>query len=635
MKRKSLYLAACAGFALLLVAPSAIWAQVAPNLGVAQQFGALGAASVVGSAAPGTTVGGDVGSYPTPAISNFPPSSTVAPFTVHRAADGVVQQAQTDARNAYNFLAGQGGTTLPIPPAADQLSGRVLTSGIYALGAADLAGSTALTLNGPGIFIFNVASTLTMNTSSVVTGTANPCNVYWRVGTSATLSGSSFMGTVLANVSVTLGGGNVLGRVVALTGSVTMPTGGNTIGGCSAPPAVVCPTITLSPLTAPNGTVGVAYNQQISSSGAAAPVTFAVTTGALPAGLTLTPAGLISGTPTTVGTSTFTISGTDANGCSGTISYTVIIAAAVCPVITLAPGTLLSGTVGVASSQTITASGGTAPYSFGVTAGALPTGLTLTPGGVLSGTPTAAGTFTFTIRGTDANGCFASVAYTIVIAPIPPAVCPTITLTPATLPGGLVGVAYNQTVVASGGLAPYSFGVVSGTLPTGLTLSPGGVISGTPTVAVRSTVTIRATDANGCFVNLVYTIDIPDVIQPPGCPVITFSPATLSHPTVGVHYGQTFTGSGGLAPYTFSVTSGTLPAGLTLTAAGVISGTPTAAGTSTFTIRATDANGCFSERPFTLLTATAVPTLPQAFVLLLALGLTGIGYVRLRRRARG
>jgi hypothetical protein len=84
----------------------------------------------------------------------------------------------------------------------------------------------------------------------------------------------------------------------------------------------------------------------------------------------------------------------------------------------------------------------------------------------------------------------------------------------------------------------------------------------------------------------------------------------------------------------FGITAGTLPAGLNLTPGGVLSGTPTTTGTSTFTLRVTDVSGCFAERSFTVTMTTAVPTLPQAFVVFLALALTGAGYLRLRRRAR-
>ena len=75
-----------------------------------------------------------------------------------------------------------------------------------------------------------------MNVNSVVAGTANPCNIYWRVGTSATLNGVTMLGTVIADASITLGPGNLVGRALAgtgATGAVTMPVGGNTIGGCS------------------------------------------------------------------------------------------------------------------------------------------------------------------------------------------------------------------------------------------------------------------------------------------------------------------------------------------------------------------------------------------------------------------
>ena len=106
-------------------------------------------------------------------------------------------------------------------------------------------------------------------------------------------------------------------------------------------------------------------------------------------------------------------------------------------------------------------------------------------------------------------------------------------------------------------------------------------------------------------------------------------------------YSQQITASGGTAPYTFALVAGApsgvrypLPAGLTLTAGGLLSGTPTTAGSSALTIRATDANGCFAEITYTIVIITGVPTLPQGFVLFLALGLTAVGYFRLRRRAR-
>ncbi|MEO6221604.1 MAG: ice-binding family protein, partial [Vicinamibacterales bacterium] len=212
---------------------------------------------------------------------------------------------------------------------------------------------------------------------------------------------------------------------------------------------------------------------------------------------------------------------------SNFVSAQTCLTVPVCPTITLSPATLPSGRVAVAYSQTITGSGGTGPYTFSVRSGTLPAGVTLSSSGLLSGTPTTAGTSVVTIRGTDANGCFAEVIYTIVIAPaIPtPTVCPVLTLAPLVLPSGTLGVAYSVTITGSGGTAPYLFGVISGTLPAGLTLTSAGVLSGTPTTVGTSVVTIRGTDANGCFAEVVYTII---VAGPQTCLVpITFSPATL------------------------------------------------------------------------------------------------------------
>jgi len=227
----------CVGFVLVLSVPSTTWAQVAPPLGTAAAFGVLGNSAVTGATGTGVRVSGEVGSSPTATVTNFPPSKTAAPFTVHFSNDFVVQQAHLDAIAAYNALLIQG----PGIVINDNLATvGALTSGIYSftVGAPDLPAGATLTLNGAGIFVFNVASSLTANVNSVIAGTANPCNIYWRVGSSATLNGVNFRGTVLANASITVGSAtNLEGRALAgtgATGAVTMAgNGGNTIGGCS------------------------------------------------------------------------------------------------------------------------------------------------------------------------------------------------------------------------------------------------------------------------------------------------------------------------------------------------------------------------------------------------------------------
>ncbi|MDW8412838.1 MAG: putative Ig domain-containing protein [Acidobacteriota bacterium] len=425
------------------------------------------------------------------------------------------------------------------------------------------------------------------------------------VGTPYSQTISAVGGTAPYTFGVTVGalpaGLTLNSATGVLSGTPTVPPGTYTFtvtatdaNGCTGTQTytvtISCPTITLSPGVLPNGVVGFAYSQTITAAGGATPYTFSVSAGALPPGLILTTSGpntaTISGSPTSVGTYTFTVTATDNNGCTGSQSYTVTITT--CPTITLSPLTLPSGTVGTSYSQTITASGGVAPHTFSA-AGTLPTGLTLSTGGVLSGTPTAAGSYTFTVTATDANGCTGSQTYTVTIS------CPTITLSPATLPNGFIGVSYSQTITASGGTAPYMFSVSAGTLPTGLTLNSGtGVISGTPTAAGTYTFTVTATDANGCSGGQIYTITI-------SCPTITLSPATLPNGTIAVPYSQTITASGGTAPYTFGVTVGSIPPGLTLNSAtGVLSGTPTATGSYTFTVTATDANGCTGSQTYTV-----------------------------------
>ena len=225
--------------AVLLSVSATVLAQVAPPTSTWQQFGAISDAGLSGQAGSGAVIAGHIGSNT--AISNFPPSSVLPGFAVFPVADPVVATALINANTAYNFLAAQGpGTVLP-----DNLGtiGGPLTAGVYSTttGAADLPGGAVLTLNGPGIFVFNVDS-LTANVLSSVAGSANPCNVYWRVGSSATLNGNNFYGRVIALASVTIGdivgpllGTNLQGNAVGLTGAVTMAgDGGTTVGGCAA-----------------------------------------------------------------------------------------------------------------------------------------------------------------------------------------------------------------------------------------------------------------------------------------------------------------------------------------------------------------------------------------------------------------
>ena len=176
--------------------------------------------------------------------------------------------------------------------------------------------------------------------------------------------------------------------------------------------------------------------------------------------------------------------------------------------------------------------------------------------------------------------------------------CPTLSLSPATLPNGATGDAYSQTITASGGTAPYAFAVTAGTLPTGLVLDPGGLLFETPSETGPFTFTVTATDANGCSGSSEYTMIV--------CGSVSVTPSSLPDAQQGAPYSQALAGNGGIAPYTFAVTAGTLPSGLSLSGAGLLSGTPTATGVFSFSVTATASGGCAGSTPFTL-TVPAVP----------------------------
>jgi hypothetical protein len=310
--------------------------------------------------------------------------------------------------------------------------------------------------------------------------------------------------------------------------------------------------------------------------------------GALPAGVSINANCTITGTPTASGTFNFTVNVTDSSTGIGPYTrtsgaLTLLVAA---PTLTLSPaaGVLPGATAGAPYSQSFTAGAGTSPYAYTLTSGALPTGLTLT-GATLSGTPTAAGTFNFTLSATDSSSAGSGGPYTvnntysITVSP------PTITLSPANLPQAAIGAAYSQAVSAGGGTGAYAYAVTSGSLTPGLTLSPAGVITGTPTGAGAWTFTITATDSaltqyNG---SAAYTLTV-------NAPTIIVSPTSLPGATVGAGYSQTISAGGGTAGYSYAVTAGALPAGLTLSSAGILSGTPTAGGAFNFTLTTTDSS---------------------------------------------
>ena len=281
--------------------------------------------------------------------------------------------------------------------------------------------------------------------------------------------------------------------------------------------------------------------------------------------------GLLSGTPTTAGTYSFTVKVTDNSGLTSTEAAIVTIIPGPSMTFAAPPG----GWTNTVYGYTLTESGGTSPFTWSVSSGSLPAGISLSPDGNLSGTPTATGTSSFTVKVTDANGQSAIQATSITVAA-------GVSTTFAAPPAAAVNSPYSDTLTATGGTTPYTWSVNAGTLPAGLTLSSGGVLSGTPTVTGSYPFTVNVIDANKGIATASITLVVTAALT------LTF-PAPPSG-TIGTAYTDTFTAAGGTTPYTFSISAGTLPAGLTLNAStGVVSGTPTTAGTSSFTVKVTDA----------------------------------------------
>ena len=206
---------------------------VAPSLGTAQSFAVLASSTLTSTGA--TTILGNVGVSPGNAITGFPPATVTG--TVH-AGDAAAAQARTDVTTAYNALAAD---ACDVDLTGQNLGGLTLTPGVYCLSAsAQLTGTLTLDAQGNAgaVFIFQIATTLTTAAGASVTviNGGQPCNVFWQVGTSATLGASTtFVGDLLALTSITLGtGANVAGRALARNGAVTMDTNHIAAASCAA-----------------------------------------------------------------------------------------------------------------------------------------------------------------------------------------------------------------------------------------------------------------------------------------------------------------------------------------------------------------------------------------------------------------
>ena len=386
---------------------------------------------------------------------------------------------------------------------------------------------------------------------------------------------------------------------VALAGGSLLAVSATAAPALASTPAPLVITTT-SPLTA---TAGSAYVAKLDSTGGLKPYSWSLAGGtSLPAGLVLhASTGQITGKPLgPAGTSDFIAEVTDAESPAASATALESITVVVNPP-TVTTVTLPAATSGVPYSATLASIGGVAPYSWSIPVGSLPAGLKLRAAtGVISGTPTTGGNFTFVAEVTDseatAQSASASEAITTGVAGL-------VVTTGSTLPTAASGVPYSVKLSSAGGVSPFQWSLASGALPAGLKLAKTtGVISGTTTATGLDSFTVQVTDSEVPAVSATENVSLYVVT-----PMVV--PGNLPGASLSESYDASLQPAGGLGPYSYAITAGSLPPGLTLQPDGEITGQPSADGPSSFTVSVTD-----SENPSAMVTQAESITVTQPIV---------------------
>ncbi|WP_260735086.1 beta strand repeat-containing protein [Tunturiibacter lichenicola] len=464
------------------------------------------------------------------------------------------------------------------------------------------SGSPAQTVTGPvSITIAPAGLTLTLSTLPNATvgvpytgliGVAGGTSPYSCAITAGTLpAGLTVSGCVVSGTPTVAGTANLTVKATDSSTVVETTTGPVSLTVLPAPLS-----LTLSSL--PNATVGAPYTATIGVAGGTPPYSCLITVGLLPAGLSISGC-VVSGTPTVAGTVNLTVKATDSSSIvettTGPVSLTVLPAGIVLT-LTSPP----NATVNVPYTGLIGVIGGTAPYSCTITGGTLPAGLSLS-GCTVSGTPTTAGTANLTVKATDSSSPTATTTGPVTLTVSAASAGLTIT----SPPNATVETLYSGSIGVSGGTGPYSCTIIAGTLPAGLTAT-NCLITGTPTTAGTANLTVRATDSSSPVVTTTGPVTL--TVSPISTLSLTGS---LPNAILGVPYTQTLTATGGITPYTYQISAGSLPAGLSLSTGGVISGTPTAPGASSFTVKVTDTETTPQTASLPLVLLVVYPTTPN------------------------
>jgi large repetitive protein len=364
----------------------------------------------------------------------------------------------------------------------------------------------------------------------------------------------------------------------------------------------ILPSLTVTTTNVPGATLNQPYSTTLQHSGTTQPVTWQLTSGTLPPGITLSSAGVLSGTPTQLGTFNFAVRVglPSIEVFSQPQPLTITVAP---PPLTLSPPSLPGGVVSVPYTATFTPGGGVGNFALTLLSGALPPGLNYNPATrTISGTPSTYGSFPFVMRLTSGSDILEQ-QFTINVEPAP------LVFLSESAPDGYRSETYQFNIQVQGGVPPYQFSVSSGGLPPAVALNPGGAVVGQPGGAGVFPFTATVVDSLRASASASFTITIYDQLTLVG-------PSPLPAAVEGEEYSTTLQVTGGKPPLNFTLLSGALPAGITLSPAGVVSGIATAGGQYVFTARVEDANGRASQRSIELPVVAALrietETLPEA-----------------------
>lgn len=390
------------------------------------------------------------------------------------------------------------------------------------------------------------------------------------------------------------------GLVALVVGVVAMPGSAASFDDshpCPAQgPLLVCPT----------AQVGHSYSLQLIALAGCDQYRWEISNGGLPAGLTMSSSGLVTGTPTASGKTQPWMTVHDLTAAEGGYpwcggdnkSERQFIFEAV-PGLSIQNQSVPGGTIGRPYSVTLTAmsitntnpvQGSVTSATWSIQSGSLPAGVTLSSAGVLSGTPTTEGSYTFVVRAQGGGGAVDTETETLVVRQ------PLVVSSPfarGAAPKAEVGIPFTGAQSATGGNGTFTWALASGSLPEGLALGSDGTISGTPTVPGRFTFAVKVTDGEARSVTVNATLTV--------AAKLTISTLRVKPAKVGRAYRQLIAKTGGVAPVEWKLLRGKLPAGVKLAKRlGLLLGTPKKTGKYQVAVQVVDALGAKSSKTLTI-----------------------------------